>query len=102
MQKPLKKKVYQAAKKALVLLHKDGYVHGDVHETNIIVKRDRMDSKGLGDIILVDFDWAGKKNMVWYLSNITLNHPDIPHLESVEYKGLISFAHDVEMLRLLS
>jgi len=64
MQKPLKKKVYQAAKKALVLLHKDGYVHGDVHETNIIVKRDRMDSKGLGDIILVDFDWAGKKNMV--------------------------------------
>jgi len=56
MQKPLKKKVYQAAEKALVLLHKDRYVYGNVHETNIIVKRDRMDSEGLGDIILVDFD----------------------------------------------
>ena len=56
--------MYQAAEKALALLHKDRYVYGDVHETNIIVKRDRIDSEGLGDIILVDFDWARKENTV--------------------------------------
>jgi len=48
--------VYKAAEKALALLHKDGYVHGDVHETNIMVKRDRVNSEGLGEIILVAFD----------------------------------------------
>ena len=102
MQKPLKKKAYEAAEKALALLHKDGYVHGDVRETNIMVKRDGVDKEGLRDIILVDFDWAGKENTVRYPSNITLNHLDIPRPESVERGGLISSAHDVEMLRLLS
>ena len=102
MRKPLKKKVCQAAEKALAQLHKDGYVHGDVRETNIMVKRDGVNSEGLGDIVLVDFDWAGKENTVRYPSNITLNHPDIPRPESVERGGLISAAHDVEMLRLLS
>ena len=102
MQKPLKKKIYQAAEKALVLLHKNGYVHGDVRKTNIMVKRDGVNSEGLGEIILVDFDWAGKENTVWYPSNIMLNHPDILRPESVEHEGLISSAHDVEMLRLLS
>jgi len=94
--------VYQAAEKALALLHKDGYVYSSVHETNIMVKRDRVDSESLGDIILVDFDWAGKENMVQYPSNIMLNHPNILCLESVEHGGLISSAHDIEMLRLLS
>ena len=48
--------MYQAAEKALALLHKDGYVHGDVHKMNIMVKRDGVNSEGLGDIVLVDFD----------------------------------------------
>jgi len=52
----LKENVYKAVEKALALLHADGYVHGDVCETSIIVKRDRVDSEDLGDIILVDFD----------------------------------------------
>jgi len=102
MWKPLKKKVYQAAKKALALLHKDGYVHGDVCEMNIMVKRDGVNSKDLGEIILVDFDWARKENTIQYPSNIMLNHPDIPCPESVECGGLIFSAHDIEMLRLLS
>jgi len=56
--------MYKAVKEALALFHKDGYVHGDLRETNIMVKRDRVDSEGLGDIILIDFDWAGKENTV--------------------------------------
>ena len=60
-----------------------------------------MDSEGLGDIILVDFAWAGKENTDRYPSNITLNHSDIPRPEGVERRGFISSAHDIEMLRLL-
>ena len=98
----LEKDMYKAAKEALALFHKDGYVHGDLRETNIMVKRDRVDSEGLGDIILIDFDWAGKENAVRYPSNITLNHPDIPRPMSIERGGLISSAHDDHMLEFLS
>ena len=49
MRKPLKNNVYRATKKALALLHQDGYVR----ETNIMVKRDGVDSEGLGDILLI-------------------------------------------------
>ena len=55
--------MYKAVKEALALFHKDGYVHGDLRETNIMVKRDRVDSEGLG---VIDFDWAGKENAVRY------------------------------------
>jgi len=37
MRKPPKNNMYRATKKALALLHQDGYVHGDVRETNIMV-----------------------------------------------------------------
>jgi len=49
----LEKDMYKAVKEALALFHKDGYVHGDLRETNIMVKRDGVDSEGLGDIILI-------------------------------------------------
>ena len=97
----LKENVYKAVEKALALLHADGYVHGDVRETNIMVKRDGVDSEDLGDIILVDFDWAGKENTVRYPSNITLGHPELPRPEDVDRGGLISSAHDDKMLELL-
>jgi len=35
--RPLRMNVYQTAQKALALLHADGFVHGDVRETNIMV-----------------------------------------------------------------
>jgi tRNA A-37 threonylcarbamoyl transferase component Bud32 len=40
--------------KKVTFLHQAGYVHGDVHDTNIMVK-DR--SQGFK---LVDFDWSGR------------------------------------------
>jgi len=65
---------------------------------NIMVKRDGMDSNGLHNTILVDFDWVGQENTVRYPSNITLNYPDLWHPESVECEGLISSIHDDKML----
>ena len=90
--------MYEAVQEALGLLHAAGYVRGDVRETNIMVKRDGVDSNGLRDAILVDFDWAGQENIVRYPSNITLNHPDLWRPESVERGGLISSVHDDKML----
>jgi len=90
--------VYEAVQEALGLLHAAGYVRGDVRETNIMVKRDGVDSNGLRDAILVDFDWAGQENIVRYPSNITLNHPNLWRPESVERGGLISSVHDDKML----
>jgi len=71
--------VCQAAQNVLALLHADGFVHGDMRETNIMIKKDGVDNKDLGDIILIDFDWPGK-----------------------ECGGWICSAHDDEMLEFLS
>ena len=54
--RPLEKNVYKAVQQVLVKLHGEGFVHGDLHEANIMVKRDGVDSEGLHDIILVDFN----------------------------------------------
>ena len=51
----LKENMYKAVEKALALLHADGYVHGDMRRMNIMVKRDGVDSKDSGNVILIDF-----------------------------------------------
>ena len=94
--------MYKAVKEALTLFHKDGYIHGNLWETNIIVKRDGVDSKVLGNIILVDFGWTGKENTIWYLFNIILNYPDILYSMDIKHGGLISSAHNDQMLEFLS
>ena len=100
--RPLEKNMYKAVQQALVELHREGFVHGDLREANIMVKRDRVDSEGLHDIILVDFDWAGKEGSVRYPSNITLNHILLPRPDDVERGGPIAVAHDDQMLKFLS
>ena len=94
--------MYKAVQQALVELHREGFVHGDLREANIMVKRDGVDSEGLHDIILVDFDWAGKEGSVRYPSNITLNHILLPRPDDVERGGPIAAAHDDQMLKFLS
>ena len=100
--RPLEKNVYKAVQQALIELHGEGFVHGDLREANIMVKRDGVDSEGLHDIIFVDFDWAGKEGCVRYPSNITLNHIWLPRPEDVERGGSIAAAHDDQMLKFLS
>jgi len=100
--RPLEKNVYRAVQQALVKLHGKGFVHGDLQEANIMVKRDGVDSEGLHDIILVDFDWAEKEGFVRYPSNITLNHILLLHPDDVESGGPIAAAHNDQMLKFLS
>ena len=40
----------------LVEFHRQKLVHGDIQDINIMVKRDRADSKDLSDVILLHFD----------------------------------------------
>jgi len=49
--------VYDGAHNALQELHKQNLVHGDVRHINIMVQRDEVDnSKGLADVILIDYN----------------------------------------------
>jgi len=98
----LEKNVYKAVQQALVKLHREGFVHGDLHKANIMVKRNRVDSEDLHDIILIDFDWARKEGSVRYPSNIILNHILLPYPDDVERGGPIAAAHNDQMLKFLS
>jgi len=97
--RPLEKNVYKAVQQALVELHGEEFVHGDLREANIMVKRDGVDSEGLHNIILVDFDWAGKESSVRYSSSITLNYIWLLRPDDVECGGPIAAA---QMLKFLS
>jgi RIO-like serine/threonine protein kinase len=46
-------------------LHQAGYVHGNLHSTNLVVRTD-----GKPAFTLLDFDWAGKIEEVQYLLNV--------------------------------
>ncbi|KAG2116464.1 uncharacterized protein F5147DRAFT_568096, partial [Suillus discolor] len=73
-------------------LHRGGYVHGDIRDTNIIVKKDC--SPGF---MLVDFDWSGTIGETRYPMNVyqgeRLWRPD-----GAEDGQLILAEHDMQML----
>jgi hypothetical protein len=72
--------------------HKQGLVHGDLRDTNFLV---REESKAL-KIKLVDFDWGGKEGETKYPSaiNFGLWRPD-----GVSDGALITKEHDLEMVK---
>jgi hypothetical protein len=77
----------------LIMLHQEGFVHGDVRDTNVMVRKNGLDS----DVIqLVDFDWAGKIGKVRYPANV--NRTDIVRPEGALDGGLILADHDIFML----
>jgi len=77
----------------LTSLHQETYVHGDVRDRNIMVKRD-----GLPGFKLVDFDWSGKIGEVRYPMNVyRSSRLWRPH--GAEDGELIKADHDIEMLK---
>ena len=69
---------------AITALHAGGYVFGDLREPNVLLVGDK--------VVLVDFDWSGKRGTARYPSDILLEegawHPD------VQRGGLVEKAHD--------
>ncbi|KAF9535049.1 hypothetical protein CPB83DRAFT_226976 [Crepidotus variabilis] len=82
-------------KDALVKLHEKGLVHGDVRNTNIMVKKDDMTLKE--SFMLVDFDWGGKASEARY--PLDLNTTTVKRPEWVFGRRRIEPQHDLTMLQ---
>jgi tRNA A-37 threonylcarbamoyl transferase component Bud32 len=74
----------------LITLHQANFVHGDVRDTNVMVRKN-----GPG-IQLVDFDWAGEIGKVRYPANV--NRTDIVRPEGALDGRFILAEHDMFML----
>lgn len=75
----------------LTSLHQAGYVHGDVRDTNVMVRED-----GQG-FMLVDFDWSGEIGTVTYPMNI-IRGPQLQRPDGAADGQLITPDHDISML----
>ncbi|KAI5988677.1 hypothetical protein F5J12DRAFT_865256 [Pisolithus orientalis] len=75
----------------LMTLHELKLVHGDVRDTNILVKTDDRTK-----VMIIDFDWAGKIDEVRYPPYV--NYMEIWRPEGARDGNLIKADHDKEML----
>jgi serine/threonine protein kinase len=80
-------------------LHDNGFVHGDIRNTNILVDPKTLTTKDGCSVHLIDFDWAGRDQEVKYparVNNISVRRPD-----GVSDGELITKSHDMEMVSYL-
>ncbi|KAL5514056.1 hypothetical protein ACEPAG_2817 [Sanghuangporus baumii] len=87
--------VYDDVKRAIEVLHRKGYVFGDLRPQNIMVVTGEPHSRAS----LVDFDWCGKDSEARYPS--TLN-TDLDWAAGVVPLGLMKKEHDNYLLLMLS
>ena len=90
----LSKKVRQCLRQ----FHQDGFVHGDIRDTNIMVKNTLIQD-GFNDglsFLVVDFDSCGKMKQVRYPLN--LNTTTVQRPEGATGGAIIEAEHDLEML----
>lgn len=78
-------------RRRLVELHQVNFVHGDVRDVNVMVRKD-----GKLGLMLVDFDWSGIIGEVRYPSNV--NKVDLWRPDDVSDGLLIKSDHDMAML----
>lgn len=90
-----REEVHGAVRAALELLHKRGFVHGDIRAPNIMIegKDDKDDKDVRKRVKIVDFDWAGIEGEVKY----PLHLADARWPEGVEDYALIKADHDRAM-----
>ncbi|KAM6501181.1 hypothetical protein JOM56_004195 [Amanita muscaria] len=84
--------VLEYLKQFLTFLHANGFVHGDIRDTNIMVPR-----SGEPHFFLIDFDWAGRIGEVRYPMNV--NRKGIWRPDGARDGELITAEHDDEMLQ---
>ncbi|KAF8885864.1 hypothetical protein CPB84DRAFT_1554516 [Gymnopilus junonius] len=80
-------------RQCLQQLHQAGFVHGDVRNTNIMVKRGGFND---GSFLLVDYDSCGKIKQARY--PLTLNITTVERPEGAIGGALMEVEHDLEML----
>jgi hypothetical protein len=86
---------YEPIKEKIVALHQQGYVHGDVRDTNLMVRKD-----GKPGFMLFDFDWAGEIGNVRYPINVNRG-PGLERPDGAYDGALIAAEHDIEMLNIM-
>ena len=74
--------------------HQAGFVHGDIRDTNIMVKK-TLNQDGLS-FLVVDFDSCGEMKQVRYPLN--LNTTTVQRPEGATGGAIIEAEHDLEML----
>ncbi|KAG2358124.1 hypothetical protein BDR07DRAFT_1295881 [Suillus spraguei] len=57
----LPRSAFEPIREQLKKLHAENFVHGDIRDTNILVKKDDRTK-----FMIIDFDWAGAANVVLY------------------------------------
>jgi serine/threonine protein kinase len=76
----------------ITLLHQAGYVHGDIRDTNVMVRKD-----GQKGFMLVDFDWAGEISEARYPMYVNRG-TDLWRPDGAQDGNFIMADHDVQML----
>ena len=79
-----KRTIQQQLRNILSFMHREGYVHGDLREPNILVSE-----KSEIKLKIVDFNWAGKAGEVKYLLDLNKNV-----FHSAEAGEMILMEHD--------
>jgi len=90
---PSKDSFHLEVRQKVIRLHQEGYVHGDIRTTNVMVKKN-----GDPGIILVDFDWAGVIGEVRYPMNV--NIVDVKRPNGAYDNELITLEHDLAMVEI--
>jgi len=83
--------VKERLKEVLVQMHQRGFVHGDVRNVNVMVT-----NGSTVEVMLVDFDWAGKIGEARYPMNI--NREDVYRPDDAVDSARILAEHDLLML----
>ncbi|TFY73895.1 hypothetical protein EWM64_g10117 [Hericium alpestre] len=87
-------------KKAMTILHDNGFVYGDIRSPNVFVRQEKQDNSQLvWRARLLDFDWSGKEGTVFYPTNLNM---EIKWADGVESCAPILKEHDDIMLERLN
>lgn len=77
-------------------LHRAGFVHGDIRDTNLMVKALNRDGFIDWSFLVIDYDSCGKMMQVRYPLN--LNTTTVQRPEGATGRAIIEAEHDLEML----
>jgi RIO-like serine/threonine protein kinase len=83
-------------RQCLQQLHQAGFVHGDIRDTNVMVKTLKQGGFNDPPFLVVDYDSCGKIKQVRYPLN--LNTTSVQRPEGATGGAVIEVEHDLEML----
>ena len=96
LEKPIPYDVYQDIHDAIMLLHSNDLVFGDLRPPNIMVVPNGSGSDARCRGVLIDFDWVGTHGIGRYPAS--LNNGLVDWVSGIARYGIMDKAHDIAML----